>query len=206
MPIDFEKIENKVKKEEESHKINYWKKLLLFFTNPTKFYTLTKEKENSFFPAVWFIIPFVIIFSLGHIGVYQYNYSPGDLIDFILIPFQSFFLFAIISTFLFAYLFIVSYGVHIFLKPLGRKNEFFQTAKGFIYGLPPFILLSWIPFSIESGIFSIQIFQIIGLLWTLVLQVKGLSINQEIKWWKILLIILPLLILDMFILGIFTAT
>ena len=161
MPVNLERIEQRVAEEEESGKVKFSRKLGLYFFNPKEFFYLTKEKEDNFFPAFWFLIPFIIIFSIGYIAVYQLQYSLGDLIDFIFIPFQSFFIFVFISISLFIYLFVIAGILHLILKLFRAKNPFYQSFKGFAYGLVPFIFLSWIPFSIDSGIFSIKIFQII---------------------------------------------
>lgn len=211
MKVNFKKIEKKVN--EEYIKISFWKKILPVFIDPKRLFELTK-KEKTFFPALWFITPFILFFSFASITT-KIIFSNHGIEDIISIPFVSLFLFAIITIVIFVFFSFLpdsvnlpqtNYGIiptiiYKFFRPK-TKQERYKIFKAFLYGLPPSIMIYWIPFVPISYKLSLPLAQLIGFLWTLSIQIKGIYIYNNKTLKESFLTISSLIILNIIFLGI----
>lgn len=85
---------------------------------------------------------------------------------------------------IFALVIVFFFFIHLFVWLFKGRNGFKQTFKAGFYSATPSFVLGWIPYV-----------NIAAALWTLVLQVYGISKLQELKWWKALLaVFIPALI------------
>ncbi len=152
-------------------KVGFFTKLNVLF-KPKAFYEKIKDAEADLFGALRYIIIFLIIFSVLRMMAVGYK-SATDLFDLIMIPFLSFFIFIFYVIGLMIYLFIFIGILHFIVKVVGGKNQFYQTFKAFIYGFTPILLLGWFP----NIYFLIPV-----LIYSLILQVIGISKLQEISY------------------------
>lgn len=159
------------KKYVPSSKVGFFTKLKVLF-KPKAFYEKIKDAEQDLFGALKYVVIFLAIFSFLRIIAIEYKSASG-IIDLISIPFLSFFIFIFYVIGLMAYLFIFIVILHLIVKVIGGKNPFHQTFKAFIYGFTPILLLGWFP----------NIYVLIPVLvYSLILQVIGISKLQEISY------------------------
>jgi len=177
-------------------KMAFFSKLGLILFQPKKFYERIKEMETDFFGALKYIVIFLAIFSVFRIISEQYQYA-SSIIDIILIPFQSFFMWAIFCLGLMIYLFVLTGILHLIVKIVGGKSGYYQTFKAFVYGFTPILLIGWIP----------NIFVLIPiLLYSLILQIVGISKLQEISYIRAILTSIWLPIATLYLLNFLTAS
>lgn len=81
-------------------------------------------------------------------------------------------------------IFISGFMLHCFVLMFGGEKGYRPTLKSMFYAYTPYLLLGWIP-----------IVNIIALIWTLVLQIIGISVYHEISMNKaILIVLLPIIL------------
>jgi hypothetical protein len=177
-------------------KMKFFIKLKSILFQPKKFYENIKDMESDFFGALIYIVFFLAFFSVAKIISSQYQYI-SSVIDVIIIPFQSFFLFIIFCIGLMIYLFVLTGILHLIVKMVGGKTGFYQTFKALVYGFTPILLLGWIP----SKFILIPI-----VLYSLFLQIVGISKLQEISYLKTTLISIWLPIASLYLLNMLTIT
>jgi len=181
MVEDFDKFEDDIDKRLDSIEQNYksppkmkfFSKLKLILFQPKKFYEKIKEKEANIFGALKYIIIFLAIFSIFRTISEQHQYA-SSMGEIIMLPFQSFFMWAFCFGLIIS-LFILTGVLHLIVKMVGGKSKYYQTFKAFVYGLTPILLIGWIP----------NVFVLITiLLYSVTLQIVGISKLQEISYWK----------------------
>jgi|TARA_Y100000310_G_scaffold2857_1_gene3826 hypothetical protein len=204
MPNDYDKfgadIDKRLDTIEQNYnpppKIKIFSKLGLILFQPKKFYEKIKEMETDLFGALKYIVIFLAFFSVFRMISTQYQYA-SSLIDIIMIPFQSFFMWAIFCIGLLAYQFILVGILHLIVKIVGGKSGYYQTFKAFVYGFTPILLIGWIP----------NIFVLIPiLLYSLILQIVGISKLQEISYIRAILTSVWLPIATLYLFNFLTAS
>jgi hypothetical protein len=86
--------------------------------------------------------------------------------------------------------------LHIGVKIMGGKNGIFKTYKAIVYSLTPDRILGLVPISIIAGLTGAVVFGLIILIWVLALEVKGISILQDMSKGRALVaLFLPIIFL-----------
>jgi len=193
-------VDKRLDKIEQSYKpppkMKFLSKLGLILFKPKSFYEKIKGIEDNLFGALRYIVIFLVFFSVLRIIAIQYQYAT-DIIDIITIPLQSFFMFVMFSLGLMVYLFVLTGGLHLIVKLVGGKQGYHQTFKAFVYGFTPILLIGWIP----SRFVLIPI-----LLYSLVLQIIGISKLQEISYLRAILTSVWLPIATIYLFNFLTAS
>ena len=198
----FDLIEKKVKSEIISKKVNFLHKLYAYFTDNKKFLGMTKDEEYVSH-AYFFVMPFAGLFSILYISFQLIPSTYTRSLDWILLPIPALFLFILTMSFWFAYVLIASYSLNFIFSQLDYKVKFTQTAKGFIYGLPPFMILSTSFVYFSGNLLLRLLFPILGLMLTILIQKRGILAYNDLPLNNK---ILPYIFLaDSIILGFFLA-
>ena len=134
--------------------------------NPIKFFSLL-----ICIVAVIALIVSVVTIDYTMLGSIEFLYSSLYVLLFLVITYA-----------IFALYILITFGLVKLFKGNGTFND---STKALVYGTTPSMLLAWIPY-VQYGAW----------VWSIVLQGYGLAKLHELKWWKVVIILLiPLLLI-----------
>lgn len=167
----------------------FFEKLKMIIDSPTKFFNSVKKEEiePAFkYYAVLLLIPVAIMLILGlTLGLAMLNIAgmagiiPGIGALIVVAMAVVFYILGLAGSF------ISSAIIHIFAYLLGAKKGFRNTYKAVVYGATPATIFAFIP-----------IVNIIFIFWSMYLEIKGISILQDMPMGRALLaVILPIVVI-----------